>query len=89
MSLWEFAVTAADGKVVEQTVVAQGADEPEAAASALAAVDRQAGAAISRPGRVMAPGVEARWREVCEEGAFPLVVSNSGRLALYARRVPD
>jgi hypothetical protein len=83
MTLWEFALRGSDGTVFEQTVIAEGADEEAAAASAAAMIVAMAGTVLARPGVAVAA---ARWREVV--GAFPALVSDRGRLARYARGLP-
>ena len=85
MGLWEFSLIFSDGTVTDQTAIAQGASESEAAASALEEIGSESGATVSRPGRPVSSAAEAKWREICDGDAFPLVVSNSGRFARYAR----
>ncbi len=87
MGLWEFHLQFDDGSVVEQTVVAEGASEQAAAGSASSVIADLPGVALARPGVAAAPEVEARWREMLEQ--LPGVVSDSGRLARYARGVPQ
>lgn len=84
--MWEFALAFADGVIIGQTVLAEGAGEAEAAASALRETSQHQGLAIVRPGAVVAPEVEARWREIYGNEAFPQIVQTVGRLASYARR---
>jgi hypothetical protein len=85
MSLWEFPLTADDGSVISQTIVAEGATEPAAAESAARLLaDSAGGATLARPGTIVPPDADPRWREV-GDGVFPIVVSDAGRLALYAR----
>ena len=89
MAVWEFALAFDDGGVrLGQTVVADGADEPTAAQSAASVVAEHPGLVLQRPGLAVAADVEARWREVCGD-RFPAVMSDTGRLALYARGLPD
>jgi hypothetical protein len=85
--LWEFSLICSDGAVADQTAIAQGASESEAAASALEAIRSESGAMISRPGRAVSSELEAKWREICDSDAFPVVVSNSGRFARYVRGI--
>jgi hypothetical protein len=87
MALWEFAL-ALDGERLGQTALAEGADEATAASSAARAVAEHPALILQRPGWTVAADVEARWREVCGD-AFPIVASDIGRLALYARGLPD
>ena len=87
MRLWEFSLTCSDGTVTDQTAIAQGATESEAAISALEQIGSESGAMILRPGRAVSAAAEAKWREICESDAFPLVVSNSGRFARYVRGI--
>lgn len=85
MSLWEFPLVDGDGNVVGQTILAEGATEIAAAASAGELLsDSSGGATLARPGTVVPPDADPRWREV-GGGVFPIVVSDAGRLALYAR----
>ena len=88
MPLWTFSLEAHGGAVVDQTVVAKGADETMAAASAMIVLDGHAGVALARPGRMAPPDAALRWAEACGD-AFPAVLSNAGRLALYARGVAE
>jgi hypothetical protein len=83
MGLWEFSLISFDGTVLDQTAIAKSTSESEAAASALAGLKNST--MLSRPGRAVSPASEARWQELCDSDAFPLIVSNSGRLALHAR----
>jgi len=83
-SLWEFRLRYSDGTQVEQTVIAEGADETSAADSATTVIADHPGVALARPGRKSPPEVEARWREVFGDD-LPGVVSDTGRMALYAR----
>jgi len=87
MSLWEFRLRYADGAVIDQTVIAEGADEAGAAASAARVIVDKPEVALARPGVMASPEVEARWREALD-GTFPAVVSDAGRLARYARGLP-
>ncbi len=84
MTVWEFQLQYADGTVVAQTVVAEAATEPDAFASAQACVNAIPRVRCARPGKAAPPDIEARWREVLRD-VFPDVVSDAGRLALYAR----
>ncbi len=88
MTLWAFSIACDDGTIVEQTVLAEGAGEADAAVSALTAINDQSGLGLSRPGTELPSDVEGRWREVFGT-AFPGIVSNAGRLALYARGDTD
>lgn len=85
MSLWEFPLIGHGGEVFEQTVVAEGATEPAAAelVTRFLAESRRV-ATLARPGTVVPSDADLRWREV-GAGALPIVVSDAGRLALYAR----
>jgi hypothetical protein len=88
MRLWEFSLICSDGTVTDQSAVAPGANELEAAASVLEEIGSESGAMISRPGRVVPAALEAKWREICNRDAFPVVVSNSGRFDRYVRGLP-
>ena len=88
MTLWEFPLHYDDGTVVGQTVLAEGTNEADAGAAAVVAVSGHPGLALSRPGRVVPPEVETKWREIYGD-AFPGIVSDAGRLALYARGIAD
>lgn len=85
MTLWEFPLRYEDGTALDQTVLAEGTTEAEAAGAATAATAAHPGLVLAGPGVEVAPDVAARWREVYGENAFPEVVPNTGRLALYAR----
>jgi len=88
MRLWEFSLLWSDGTVTDQTAVAPGVNEPEAAASVLEEIGSESGAMVSRPGRVVPAAREAKWREICDRDTFPVVVvSNSGRFARYVRGI--
>lgn len=85
MTMWEFALTFEDGVVIGQTAIAEGATEADAVASALVEVSQHAGLILVRPGVIVLPEVEARWREIYGDESFPQIVQTVGRLALYAR----
>ena len=87
MTLWEFSFGYDDGTIVPTTIIAEGITEVDAAASADTLFADRADVIVSRPGRVVPPEVEKRWREVC--GSFPAVMSDAGRLALYARGIKN
>jgi hypothetical protein len=89
MPLWEFSLAWDDGTALSQTVLAEGVDETEAATSAIAAVRRHSGLVIASPGRQVQADVEARWREVYGDDAFPEIVPEKTRLTYYARGIPD
>jgi len=84
MSVWEFRLRVEGGDEVDQTIVAEGADESAAADSAATLLGDQPYVALVRPGRTASAEVEARWREVFDD-AFPGLVSDAGRFAQYAR----
>jgi hypothetical protein len=86
MNQWEFPLQDGGGTAFGQTVVAEGADEESAAASAAKIIVAMPGAVLARPGVTIADNIAARWREVA--GAFPALVSDAGRLARYARGLP-
>lgn len=89
MPIWEFHLVDGNGMVFGQTVVTEGANEADAASAAFAAVDGHPGLALTRPGKAVPPDVEARWREVLGDADTPGIFSDAGRLALYARGIPD
>jgi hypothetical protein len=86
MKQWEFPLHDGGGTAFAQTVVAEGADEESAAASAAKIIVAMPGAVLAHPGVTIADNIAARWREVA--GAFPALVSDAGRLARYARDLP-
>jgi hypothetical protein len=86
MTLWEFHLEYDDGTLTEQTVLAEGEDEDSAMTSAASLIDLQSGVVLSRPGKIVLPEIETRWREIYGD-AFPGIVSDTGRLALYARGI--
>jgi hypothetical protein len=86
MNLWEFRLRWDGGAAVDQTLIAEGADEQAAAASAAAMIAGMSGVALVRPGAVVPSQVAMRWREVID--VFPSIVSDAGRLAHYARGLP-
>ena len=88
MALWEFALEFDDGTALGQTALAEGADETEAADSAALAAARHSCLVVKRPGQTVPLDVEARWRELYGD-AFPEIVPDTGRLALYARGIPN
>ena len=88
MALWEYSITWQDGTVLGQTLLAEGADEAEAAASAISAASEHSCRVVPGPGHPVPADVEARWREI-HGGNFPQIVSDRGRLAHYARGVRD
>ena len=88
MALWEFSFGYGDGMVAGQTAIAEGTTEDDAAASADKLLAGDAGVILSRPGKVVPPEIEKRWREI-NEAAFPIVVCDTGRLALYARGIAE
>jgi hypothetical protein len=88
MTLWEFVLEFDDGTVIGQTVHAEGMNEADATAAAVIAVGGSLDLVILRPGKVVPPEIEMKWREVYGD-AFPGIVSDAGRLALYARGIID
>ncbi len=83
--LWEFPLADEQGRGVEQTVVALGTTEIAAAELAtLFLADNRMSAILSRPGTLVPAEAAPRWREVSGD-TFPIVVSDAGRLARYAR----
>jgi hypothetical protein len=89
MTLWEFSFGYDDGTIVPTTIIAEGITEVDAASSAQTLFADRADVIVSRPGRVVPPEVEKRWREVADGGCFPAVMSDAGRLALYARGIAN
>ena len=88
MPLWEFPLESDDGTAFAQTVVAEGVSQAEAEAMARRAISDHSGVTLSRPSQVLSAEIEARWREVLGD-SLPGIVSDSGRLALYARGTKD
>jgi len=88
MPLWEFPLESDDGTAFGSTIVAEGANQAEAEAMARGAISGRTGLVLSRPSEVVSADVEARWREVLGD-ASPGIVSDSGRLARYARGIKD
>lgn len=88
MALWEFGLTFADGVVIGQTALAEGATEADAATSALVEVGQHPGLMLVRPGSHVPLEVEGRWREIYGDDRFPQIVQTVGRLAIYARGGP-
>jgi hypothetical protein len=87
MTLWEFSLECDDATAPGQTVITEGTTEVDAVVNADILLTHHVGAILLRPGRVVPLEIEKRWREVSE--AFPIVVSDTGRLALYARGIAD
>ena len=85
MALWEFALTYGGGTVLGQAVLAEGFDEATAAISAAVRVAEHEGLVLSRPGKALAADVEARWREVYGDSAFPEIVPENTRMSRHAR----
>jgi hypothetical protein len=84
MTVWEFSLRYDDGTAVAQSVIAEGATEVDAFENARPCVGADQAARLARPGRAASTDVAARWRDVLGD-AFPMVVSDEGRLARYAR----
>ena len=86
MAVWEFRLVTDDATILDQTIVAEGQDETQAAASAKTLIEEKSSVALFRPGLSVSLDIAARWQEVCD-GAFPCVFNNASRLARYARGV--
>ena len=69
MAVWEFRLVTDDATILDQTIVAEGQDETQAAASAKTLIEEKSSVALFRPGLSVSLDIAARWQELEVAGA--------------------